>query len=477
MKMEPGGELRFDHSIIYPDTTLSLTVYFQVSDDGQRVRWVEAKPSIHPDGILLGCDMDRYILAANALGFSVKNKTWISLAAVVTPLEEKGIPFWYVPATNEDVMVRREIFEIQEIRKTNSRNKEINQRGKELAERLPALMEGRASEYGIIEWFEHVGNGGGWLFKPKGYHGSFMGSHGPDRFAGGDDYFPTDQGAFVALERYVKTSGKGKKQNKAPILPFFGSVSLDPSGDSDIVRECAGRQPMKNYLSFGAGVNSVALYLLMQDMGIEFEAVYLDHGTDWPETREYVEMFRKKFPLTVLAPEYKGHATIIGYCQQHKVTPSLQFRWCTGKFKTRPFERYVTSPCFVHLGIDAGEQHRARMSSVGGRENRYILIEEGIDRDGCKQIIKDHGLPVPRKSGCFICPFQRAAQWRELRRNHPDLFCMAQQLETAQNEQRIALGKPLMWYRDKPLRAIANEKQSALPGFESMEYPPCQCGL
>lgn len=233
---EPGGELRFDHSIIYPDTTLCLTVYFQVSDDGQQARWIEAKPSIHPDGILLGCDMDRRILAANALGFSVKNKMWISLAAVIAPLDEKGIPYWFVPSANEEVVVRREIFKIQEIRETNSRNKEINQKGKDLVERLSALMEGRASDHGIIEWFEHVGNGGGWLFKPKGYHGAFMGSHGPDRFAGGDDSFPTDQEAFAALERYLKAPGKGKKQNKAPILPFVGVVGLDSSGHTEIAR-------------------------------------------------------------------------------------------------------------------------------------------------------------------------------------------------------------------------------------------------
>ena len=39
---------------------------------------------------------------------------------------------------------------------------------------------------------------------------------------------------------------------------------------------------MMNYLSMGFGVNSVALYLLMQDLGMEFEAVFVNHGGDWP---------------------------------------------------------------------------------------------------------------------------------------------------------------------------------------------------
>jgi tRNA U34 2-thiouridine synthase MnmA/TrmU len=33
---------------------------------------------------------------------------------------------------------------------------------------------------------------------------------------------------------------------------------------------------MRNYLSFGGGVNSVAMMLLLLDEGIEFEAVYVN---------------------------------------------------------------------------------------------------------------------------------------------------------------------------------------------------------
>lgn len=227
-EIEPGGELRFEHSIVYPTKILCLTVYFQISDDGQKARWVEARPTVHPNGILMGADVDRRILAANALGFKVGDKLLLFLDEVIAPLEEKGIPFWYVPASDEEAAIRREIFEIQEIRKTNSRNAKINQRGKELVERLPALMEGRASSFGIIEWFEHIGNGGGWLFKPTGYHGAYMGTHGPDRFAVDDDSFPTDTEAFAALEQYVKNPGK---RNKASILPFMGQVALESSGE------------------------------------------------------------------------------------------------------------------------------------------------------------------------------------------------------------------------------------------------------
>ena len=53
---------------------------------------------------------------------------------------------------------------------------------------------------------------------------------------------------------------------------------------------------MKNYLSFGAGVNSVAAFLL----GGFDEAIFCDTGNEYPETYDYLDKFTGKFNLTVL---------------------------------------------------------------------------------------------------------------------------------------------------------------------------------
>ena len=239
---------------------------------------------------------------------------------------------------------------------------------------------------------------------------------------------------------------------------------------------------LKNYMSFGGGVNSVALYLLLLDQGVEFEAVYVDHGADWPETTEYVKEFQKLYPLTMLTPNVQGSTSLLAHCEKYRMIPSRMQRWCTEKFKVMVLHKYYETPCFVMMGIDAGESHRARFGTNKGVENRYPLIEEGIDREGCKKIIKAHGLPVPMKSGCWFCPFQRIGQWRKLRREHPDLFCKAMKLEKAQNEARKENGKgPFNLIRENlplsKLVSVAEEKQRVLPGLEEIEYPPCQCGL
>lgn len=230
---------------------------------------------------------------------------------------------------------------------------------------------------------------------------------------------------------------------------------------------------MKNYLSYGGGVNSTAMLLLLHDEGWEFESIYVDHGCDWPETREYVKMLAEKYPITILeTPE-----TLYDYAWKYEMVPYMKTRWCTKLFKIKLIEEYTEKPCFQLIGFSVDEIHRAKLSSINGVENRWPLLEYEIDREGCKQIILDHGLPVPIKSTCFFCPMQRIKQWKDLRRKHPDLFCKVEQLEKRNQEYSIRKGKkPFYIYSNKkPLRDVVKEKQDSL--FEEMQYPPCNCGL
>lgn len=239
---------------------------------------------------------------------------------------------------------------------------------------------------------------------------------------------------------------------------------------------------MKHYLSFGGGVNSVALYLLMEQLDMDFEAVFVNHGGDWPETYQYVDEFiASGRPVTILKPdvstvEKKHFSSIVEYCEFRTVTPSRSSRWCTDRFKVKPIYDYVDTPCWMHLGFDAGEGRRAVMNLHKGAENRFLLIEHEIDRAGCVDMIKQSGLPVPRKSGCYICPFQGRQGFLELRRDHPELFCRALKMEEAQNARTTKDGRRWKQFHlaSVPLGKI--DSQCPLPGFQK-EYPPCQCGL
>ena len=194
---------------------------------------------------------------------------------------------------------------------------------------------------------------------------------------------------------------------------------------------------MNKYLSMGFGVNSVAMYLLLQDQGINFEAIYSHHGADWPETLEYATMFIKKYPVKILIPQvsrpFKGDRKIwnklINYCDDRKIIPFQYPRWCSVDWKKNPISKYAIKPCIMYIGYDTGEKKRAKIKKKGRIEYKWPLINAGMNREDCKKLIKSHGLQVPPKSGCFICPFQRKEQWLRLKKIHPHLFKIAKELE------------------------------------------------
>lgn len=198
----------------------------------------------------------------------------------------------------------------------------------------------------------------------------------------------------------------------------------------------------REVLSYGAGVNSTALAILLINEGWHGPLVFADTGAEWPETYEYMDYFEggwlmpRGFEVVRLHPhssdlftsKAKGR-TLIEYCLESRVIPMGLRRWCTERWKIEPINRYAKqcnlSPMLI--GIDAGESHRA--SKKRNPPRKRPLVDRGIDRESCKAIISAEGLQIPPKSGCFICPFQRSGQWRRLWQLHPDLFDLAMRLE------------------------------------------------
>ena len=236
----------------------------------------------------------------------------------------------------------------------------------------------------------------------------------------------------------------------------------------------------KNYLSFGGGVNSVALMLWLLDHNIKFEAVFADHGGDYPETYEYVDMLLSKgYEITVLKTTKKAHGkdlNLYDFCHEYKMCPGIRFRWCTSMFKVEPLIKHQEKPCFVFLGIGYEERHRAKRKAEyhEGIIKDYPLIDHNINRQGCVEIIKAHGLPVPPKSGCFFCPFQKASEIRELYHRCDDLFDKALELEKRNIEYNKAKGKQqsgFLHISNRPLEVVAMTDQLEL--FDDMW--PCAC--
>ena len=193
-------------------------------------------------------------------------------------------------------------------------------------------------------------------------------------------------------------------------------------------------------LSLGAGVDSTALLVLRSQGKVDFDvAVFADTGGENPETYLYIEEVIKPFcekqhiPFAITRREGK---TLYDDCFDRKIIPTRMFRSCTDKFKKRALRKFVLQnfpnrDVTFLIGIDAGETKRAK-DDCGGFA--YPLIELGLDREGCKQVIREAGLPVPVKSGCYFCPFSPTKALLNLLKEHPELYKKAEALE--KNGQR-----------------------------------------
>jgi len=197
---------------------------------------------------------------------------------------------------------------------------------------------------------------------------------------------------------------------------------------------------MKTILSYGGGVGSTALLLLMKDK-ID-EAVFVNHGGDYPETYQFVEFISKKiFPITIIKSNIEGFSNLYEYMWHKRIIPSYRYRWCTDKFKIRPITKYIKQKygkAIVLIGYTFDERKRIKPLR-NGLIYKYPLVEMKITREKAKEIIKENGLPIPKKSACWFCPFAKKSEIKELKEKYPKLFKKLVELHRRCQRKDIAL--------------------------------------
>lgn len=192
----------------------------------------------------------------------------------------------------------------------------------------------------------------------------------------------------------------------------------------------------KYIVSYGGGVNSTALviFLVKNRFPLDY-VVFADTGDEMPETYEYLqhmEKFCRKNKIAFHIVKVRRGDSLSDRCLRRKVVPSQMWRWCTRDMKVHPihtFYRSLKTHVYQYMGIDYDEIRRMKDPKVDYVTNLYPLIDYKIGRNGCIELIKEAGLPVPVKSGCFFCPFNSVERWAEVYEKHPDLYKYAMKIE------------------------------------------------
>ena len=186
---------------------------------------------------------------------------------------------------------------------------------------------------------------------------------------------------------------------------------------------------MAHILSFGAGVNTVALMIMLVRDGEPLDGVvFADTGGETPATYESVEvaagyLSAHEIPFTIVKARPRG-TDLYETAWRRRVIPSVQWRWCTRDFKVNPIHQHylkLGGHINQYIGIAFDEIHRMKDSQDEYITNLYPLVERRMSRGDCIDLIEQAGFPVPEKSGCFFCPFNSTQRWRDLLEHYPSL--------------------------------------------------------
>jgi hypothetical protein len=212
---------------------------------------------------------------------------------------------------------------------------------------------------------------------------------------------------------------------------------------------CVGGFRLKQVLSYGGGVQTFAMLVLIEK-GILPKPDFLimaDTVAEYPATYAHVEQvakpLAKKLGIEWIDVQHEA-GLIEGYKRQNGI-PMPGFRSCTYNFKVRPIHDYLREylgenkkrgkPSIVTwIGISTDEKRRAvprEKQSPKWIEMRYPLLELGFSRDQLKQFIEESPYPMPIKSGCFLCPYNGLKGFVDLKANHPELMEIAVEMEEA----------------------------------------------
>jgi len=249
------------------------------------------------------------------------------------------------------------------------------------------------------------------------------------------------------------------------------------------------------YISYGGGSPSLALIILNIQGKVQTltgkkldEIIFADTGWESKITIEHIKLHKEYIQdhgyklITVKSKlgrldEYVTKSTLrekvaFGGIPVHKFSrnnPSkraIMNRTCTGLFKIAPIhhyirEKYGTVKRITQLGIHAHEIHRVKDSPVKRDTNRFPLVDLGMNRQDCNNLIESVGLPLLPKSGCVGCPYVKTSTFKNMLNNGTDDFDRAVKID-----ETLRLGNVIdhayLWSEMKPLKTLKENPQLQL---------------
>lgn len=296
---------------------------------------------------------------------------------------------------------------------------------------------------------------------------------------------------------------------------------------------------MKRYFSSGGGVQSTACLVLSAQRKIDYPVHIFANVGDNAESQKTIE-----YVQSVLKPFAEKHGIEwIEVCRKDKSGTKVDLynhlltsersiaipvrmsksgapgnRTCTVDWKIKPVAKYLKAqipaeikkeiqkesrntlgkaakflkkkilfrekfPIILGKGISTDECHRANSNSgFEFYEVEYPLIDLGLSRQDCLDIVAAVDLPPPPKSSCWFCPYTKFSQFQKLSNTEPEIFQKACDLEVKLSHRAVSLGRGKTFFTDRGVKRNAYLQDLIEPGqqelnFEQEDLSFCESGF
>ena len=217
-------------------------------------------------------------------------------------------------------------------------------------------------------------------------------------------------------------------------------------------------------ISLGVGVQSTALYYMSSMGGLPRAdvAIFADTGAEKTATKEYYDYLinwqKENNGISIYRANYKDLMADLKKqtnSSGNRFAPIPAFsanggmlrRQCTSEYKITQVDKMIKEilglsknarfpKCEIWYGITLDEIRRVSIPVQKWKINVYPLVGYKTTHTGSCEKISDmvmrrgdllswyenHHLPIPVRSSCVFCPFQSDKNWLHLKRNYPDDF-------------------------------------------------------
>jgi len=202
---------------------------------------------------------------------------------------------------------------------------------------------------------------------------------------------------------------------------------------------------MNSFISFSGGVESSTMCILF---GNKSDAIFSDTGFEHKEIYKRIDLV-ESFVQKTIRSSFKAHRikaknTLIEQIRTTKFYPSFRSRFCTGEYKIKPIDKFLSYYNEVELliGLNANEQERT--GNHGNKKNiryRYPLIEKNLSRENCKDILEAVNLEpnfpaYMKRGGCIGCYYKSIKEFEALALLNPEEFKVVEDLEEELQDRR-----------------------------------------